>query len=279
MTTSNSSHPLDDALALVPATGAPGQFTGRTTTPYWNMVGPYGGITAATLLRAVMQHPERLGEPITLTVNYAGAVAEGPFTLQATVVRATRTTQHWWITLMQPGKDGAAQVATTATAITALRRDTWSASDLPMPQAPPPQDCALAPTNFPVQWVRRYAMRPITGTLPEAWDGREHDSLTRLWLRDEPERALDFVALAALSDAFYPRVWLRRAQQVPAGTVSMTIYFHAGGELLRETGSGWLLAQARGQEFRNGFFDQSAQLWNAAGQMLVTTQQLVYYKE
>ena len=37
--------------------------------------------------------------------------------------------------------------------------------------------------------------------------------------------------------------------------------------------------QARGQEFRNGFFDQTVQLWNEAGTMLATSHQIVYYKE
>ncbi|QXL83531.1 acyl-CoA thioesterase II [Comamonas sp. NLF-1-9] len=272
-----SLHPLDDALALT-AAGAD-TFTGRTTATYWNMVGPFGGVTAATLLQAVMQHPARLGEPLSLTVNYAGAVGEGPFEIRATAVRTTRSTQHWWLQLVQPDKDGQAQVMTTATAITALRRETWSASDLPMPEAPAPEACTQVEQPIPVQWINRYAMRPVSGMPPRQWDGAERDSLTRLWVRDAPERALDFAALAALCDVFYPRIWRRRALQVPAGTVSMTVYFHAGSALLAETGSGWLLAQARGQEYRGGFFDQTAQLWNQAGQMLATTQQIVYYKE
>ncbi|NBO20339.1 MAG: thioesterase family protein, partial [Proteobacteria bacterium] len=43
--------------------------------------------------------------------------------------------------------------------------------------------------------------------------------------------------------------------------------------------AGYLLAQARGQVFRDGFFDQSGYLWNEAGTMLATTHQLVYFKE
>ena len=39
------------------------------------------------------------------------------------------------------------------------------------------------------------------------------------------------------------------------------------------------IGQARGQEFRNGFFDQTVQLWNEAGTMLATSHQIVYYKE
>jgi hypothetical protein len=37
--------------------------------------------------------------------------------------------------------------------------------------------------------------------------------------------------------------------------------------------------QARAQSFFNGFFDQSAELWNAAGRWLATTHQIVYFKE
>ena len=40
-----------------------------------------------------------------------------------------------------------------------------------------------------------------------------------------------------------------------------------------------LLGQAQAQAFRNGFFDQSSQLWNEAGVLLVTTHQIVYYKQ
>jgi len=39
------------------------------------------------------------------------------------------------------------------------------------------------------------------------------------------------------------------------------------------------LAQARGQVFVNGFFDQVAQLWTRSGKLIATSQQLVYYKE
>ena len=90
---------------------------------------------------------------------------------------------------------------------------------------------------------------------------------------------MDFASLAALSDAFFPRLFLRRARFVPVGTVSMTIYFHAQTEQLAQVGSGFILGQAQGQHFQNGFFDQTAQLWSQSGEMLVTTHQTVYYKE
>ena len=281
MTSSSSSsatHPLDEALQLA-SSSDPGQYEGRTHPGYWNMVGPFGGVTAATLLQAVMQHPDRLGEPLSLTVNYAGALAEGPFTVQATPVRTNRSTQHWTLSILQLDAEGAPVVTTTATAVTAVRRETWSVGDVPMPPVQPPAQHQSIPPLGGVEWLNRYEMRPIAGLIPQAWDGSGDHSLTQLWMRDAPPRPLDFCALAALADVFFPRVWLRRARRVPAGTVSITVYFHASTAQLQATGTGYLLGQARGQEFRNGFFDQTAQLWNEAGTLLATSHQIVYYKE
>ena len=121
-------------------------------------------------------------------------------------------------------------------------------------------------------------MRPIRGALPRQWDGQGDTSLSELWLRDDPPRPVDFCSLVALADVFFPRVWLRRAIQVPVGTVSMTVYFHADGEQLRGVGEGHLLAQARGRVYRNGFFDQTGMLWRQDGLALASTHQLVYFK-
>ena len=264
-------------MALQPR--EPGVYTGRTTQAYWNRVGPFGGITAAAVLEAVLKHPQLLGDPISLTVNFAGAVTEGEFTIRANPVRTNRSTQHWMLTLEQPGPDGEMVVATTATVMTALRRETWGVSDVKMPVAPGPENFERAEPIFRAQWLSAYDMRPVSGNFPSVWDDSGDTSLSQLWVRDVPERPLDFVSLAAASDLFFPRIWLRRARRVPIGTVSITTYFHANREQLAQTGSGFLFAQASAQEFRNGFFDQTAQLWNADGLMLATSSQIVYYKE
>jgi acyl-CoA thioesterase len=275
-----TTHPFDTAVSLTPRVGAaPGSFAGASSPAYWNMVGPFGGTTAATALQAVMQHPDRLGEPIALTVNYAAALGPGAFTVQATPVRTNRSTQHWTVALSQPDAAGGDGVVMTATAVTAVRRDTWGVNDTPMPAVAAPADVARLSLKRGVEWVHRYEMRPLAGMIPAVWDGGGTDSLTRLWVRDDPPRPLDFASLAALSDVFFPRVWLRRATPVPVGTVSMTVHFHADSRQLAESGEGFLLGQAQAQAFRNGFFDQTAQLWTESGTLLVTTSQIVYYKE
>ena len=269
-------HPFDQALQLTPTES--GVYTGASASAYWNMVGPFGGTTAATALNAVLQHPALLGEPLSLTVNYAGPVAAGAFTVSATPVRTNRSTQHWIITLSQANAAGVAEVMLTATAVTAARRTTWSAVDAAMPQVPRPDALPSGRLMSTMAWINHYDMRFIRGDLPTEWDGGGDDSLSQLWVRDNPPRALDFCALASLADVFYPRVYLRRALRVPAGTVSMTVYFHASGEQLAQSGTGFLLGQARAQAFSNGFFDQTAQLWSEAGALLAPSHQIVYFK-
>ena len=272
-----TTHVFDQAIALT-ASGD-GCYTGATSPAYANMVGPFGGITAATLLNGVLQHPALLGEPLSLTVNFCAAVADGAFTVSAQPVRTNRSTQHWVLALTQPDAQGDPATVATASVVTAARRQTWSVDDEPMPAVASPAELPPYAVPSPVEWIRRYEMRPLDGAIPHTWDGRTSDSLTRLWMRDAAPRPLDLCGLAALADVFFPRIWLRRATRVPAGTVSMTVYFHAGSAQLAEVGHGWVLGQARAQAFRNGFFDQTALLWNEAGHLLCSSHQVVYYKE
>ncbi len=266
-------HLFDSAVALEPQ--GDGVWQGRTSAAYGNMIGPFGGLTAAQALNAVLLHPQRLGDPVSLTVNFAAALADGPFTVLARPARTNRSTQHWVIEIQQQG-----QAVLTGTACFGLRRDTWSADEQPLPEVPRPADVDQTPGMARVEWFRRYEMRFIEGAMPTEWSGLDQgSSRTRMWVRDNPPRPLDFTSLTALSDVFFPRVWRRRPLPVPIGTVSMTVYFHADAALLQSTGAGYLLGQTQAQAFRNGFFDQSAQLWNEAGELLVTTHQVVYYKE
>jgi hypothetical protein len=286
LTADRVTHAFDQALQLRTLQQDPhgGRYAGHTHAAWANMVGPYGGILAAIAVHGAQQHPAFLGQPLALTVNYAGPAASGAWELQTRLARTNRSTQHWTFELGQTDADGATHVVLTGTLMAGLRRATWGGTDMPMPDVPPPE--ALAPPNDPVTigWRARYELRRADGGLPPQWTYVDNASapavasLDQMWLRDADARPLDFAALAAGCDIFYPRVWQRRGAHTPAGTVSMTVYFHADAHALRAVGADFVLAQARAQEYRGGFFDQTAQLWARDGTMLATTHQLVYYK-
>ncbi|WP_040792601.1 acyl-CoA thioesterase [Nocardia paucivorans] len=265
-------HPFDTATAPVRAEG--GRTFGRTRAEYANMVGPFGGATAATLIRAVQEHPDRFGDPLALTVNFAGPIADGEFEIDAAAVRTNRTNQHWRLELTQDGI-----VTTTATAVFGIRRDTWSDTEQPMPQVPMPDD--LPAHGFPefVNWARNYEMRFVDGAVPETEAAECPDSTSTLWVRDRPLRPLDFPALTAMADIFYPRIFLRRGRYMPAGTISLTVYFHVDADQLALQGADFVLARARSHRFNRGYFDQSGHLWGSDGALLATTHQIVYFKD
>jgi len=88
-------HVFDEAIALSHTGGD--RFDGATHPAWANMVGPFGGITAAQLLQAVLQHPQRLGDPVALTVNFCAAVTDGRFTIvMPHPERVFRTAQLSW---------------------------------------------------------------------------------------------------------------------------------------------------------------------------------------
>ncbi len=271
---SQAIHPFDQALQLQ-AGPDEDHWLGCTSPAYANMVGPFGGITAAQALAGVLNHPRRLGDPVALTVNFTAPVADGAFDLIVRPVRTNRSTQHWTIELRQ----GEA-VALTGTAFTALRRDGWGHDEAAMPAAPaadatPP---ARRRERAPI-WLDRYDLRFVDGELPARFDGQEAGHRSLLWLRDEPPRALDFPALAALADAFFPRLMLRRGRLAAVGSVSITTYFHADAAQLSAVGAACVLGEATAGAFRRGYFDQTARLWSPHSPLLASSHQIVYYKE
>ncbi len=267
-------HPFDEAMALHPL--GEHRWAGATHPAYANMVGPFGGVTAAVLLQAALRHPARLGDPVALTVNFAGPVSDGPFELEARPLRTNRSTQHWTLQLSQDG-----QPCAGGSAVFAQRRSTWGAGEAAPPEGMPPADALpRAPTTGLPAWTQAYDMRHAPGETGFGLDGVEQDhSESRLWVRDHPPRPLDFPALAALADSFFPRVFVRRRRFAAIGTVSLSTYFHADAAQLAALGEAHLLARARAWAFHDGYHDQSGGLWTADGRLLASTHQMVYYRD
>lgn len=272
MTDTTDLHPFDQATALNTEHGL--RAIGQFPHAYANMVGPYGGVIAAMLLNAVLTHPERQGEPVAMTVNFAAPMADAAFDIFPKVSRTNRSTQHWILELCQQDA-----VIATATVFLAVRRDSWSGADVVMPEVPQPDDVPPLDTRGYMSWVQNYQMRIVQGGFDLSGNsGEQADALTRLWVRDHPPRPLDFLSLMAMSDCFFPRVFIRRQERMPAGTVSITTYFHADSDILARQSDREVLAEARGGRYYRNYCNQDAELWSADGELLATTHQVLYFK-
>lgn len=265
-------HPFDLATAL--RHGATCS-TAQASPAYYNMVGPFGGVTAATLLNAVLQHPDRLGTPVSLTVNFLGPLNGEPIELYPTLVRANRSNQHWTVELKQGDS-----LQCNATVVLASRLDTWECDEAEAPNAPDFESLAPLPALPLPPWVNQYDIRFVSGSpfTKDAGPTPQRASESVVWMQDQPPRKLDFLSLAALCDAFFPRLFVRTKRISPIGTVSLTIYFHVREAELSALNAPQVLGHARANRFFGSYFDQTAELYDANRRLLATTTQLVYYK-
>src|SRR6201996_1225012 len=171
-------HLFDEATRV---TAGDSCWRGRTSDDYWAFVGPFGGAPAATILRALIDHPQRSGDPLSLTVNFCAPIAQGDFDLDIRLVKANRSTQHWCVELTQDGGEG----ATLATAVFAERRPSWSHRPAAFPQATPPEQ-TLPFARIAAPWVRQYDFRfvegePKLGGVPQATPASAY---SKLWIGD-----------------------------------------------------------------------------------------------
>ncbi len=241
-------HLFDDATRV---TAGDSHWQGQTSDDYWAFVGPFGGATAATILRALIDHPQRSGDPLALTVNFCAPIAHGAFDLDVRLVKADRSTQHWCVELTQ----GGTEVATLAK------------QTLPYPKVA-------------ASWVKQYDLRFVEGEPGFGGTAKSAppDAYSKLWIGDRVPRKIDALSLMAMSDAFFGRVFHARRELVPFGTVSLTTYFHADAEDLAKEDTSRLLAVADARIFRKSYGDQTGELWSPNGCLLATTTQIAYFK-
>lgn len=267
-------HVFDQATRV---TAGDSQWRGHASPDYWAFIGPFGGITAATMLRAIVEHSQREGDPLSLTVNYCAPIAEGPYDLDVRLIKANRSTQHWSVELTQNGGETAA----FATAVFAVRRPSWSHRVASPPEAPPFDQVRRLPlSTFDLPWIRRYDFRFVEGPLElhAGTPGELASPFSKLWVGDAVPRPLDALSLASMSDAFFARLFHMRHELVPYGTVSLTTYFHVDAEDLIAENASHVLAVVDGNVFHKSYTDQTAALWSPSGKPLTTTQQIAYFK-
>lgn len=267
--TQSPSYTLDRSLALDHFEG--GRWRGATSPDYANRVGPYGGWIAALLMKAILdQKPQ--GEPLSLTVTFLGGCQDGPLDGVCRLLRRSRTNEHWTAEFA----DHTGTLVAHGVATFGLRRPTAPLGG-PTPPAPAPDPAEVKPRpNFGDSgpgFFRSYDYRQFVGRPFRV----NETAASRGWLKDADGRPLDYVSLAAAADAPLPRVFLKSETPTPIATMTMSIYFQATPEAFADAGGGYILIESDMRTGRDGFHDQTAVLWTASGQLLATTEQIVWY--
>lgn len=267
-------HPFDRALALRAV--ADGRYEVSSSAEYWNMNGPFGGLTCATALHAALQHAPASMEPVSLTVNFCAPQKPGLSSLQVREIRRGKWTSHLLVRMR--AEDGTDVV--TATVVCGVREPGFSHQVVTMPTVAPPHELPSMPADPRFAWLQQYDFRFVSGALrlndPQAIGQRNAGSI--LWVRDRIPRPLDRLSLAALCDVFFLRVFHVRQKLALAGTVTLTAQFHASDEDLARQSDRHILGVADASTFTRQFFDQQARLWSDDGTLLATTTQLGWFQ-
>ena len=268
-----AAHLFDDATRV---RAGDSRWIGHTSTDYWAFVGPFGGVTAATMLRALIDHPERSGDPLVPHRQFLRAdrgrrlrprrPPDQGQPLDAALVGRTDAGRNRRRDLCHRGVCGAPSVmvapAGGISASHAVRTDPvrirrWrrrgSGNTI----------CALSRAH------------PKLGGPPHA---EPASALIQSVDRRPDARRIDALSLMAMSDAFFGRIFHVRNELVPFGTVSLTTYFHADAADLMAEDITRVLAVADAKIFHKSFGDQTGELWSPGGRLLATTTQIAYFK-
>lgn len=267
-------HPFDESLKLSPIDD--NTVSGRPPLAYWNMVGPFGGTTAAILLAAVMRRQDRLGEPLVLTVNFCAPLKDRPYEMCARLMRSNKSTQHWHVELTQldpDADDGSTICVAQATVVMGVRRDAWALQAATAPAARPVEQCLPRPGRKDIVWFDRFDMRYVHNPMTEA----SPDAPALTWVADNPPRGLDYLSLTNRCDALFPAIFAHRQKIDPIATVSFNVYFHTSEAELTAIGEAHTLGVSRTNVHHHGFADSEAWMWSG-DRLIATTQQLMWYR-
>jgi acyl-CoA thioesterase len=231
---------------------------------WWVVLGPNGGYLGAIVVRALAADPELGARPLrSITLHYLGPPRQGPAEVHVEPERHGRSVSFMRARLIQGGR-----TKVTATAVFADDRKGLELEQVDAPRVSPPEDTRAlpdAPEGPP--FSREFDYRPAIGTPPF---GGGDEALTGGWLRCRDERALDAAMLVALTDAWFPAVFVMRSEPLAVPTLELTV--HVRGRLPRE--HDWTLGRFRTRLARAGFMEEDAEIFSREGELLAQARQL-----
>jgi acyl-CoA thioesterase len=230
----------------------------------------WGGYALGVMLKSVMSEAARVGSPLSMTVSYLAPLKNAPMTVSTRLLRHGTSLEFWRAEIHQGGDD---HPCAHAQITLAQRRPTRRFGWVEMPTAPAPDK--VDRFHIPVPFLDRFDIRPVEG-----WRADKTDSLTVEWTGMVDGSEIDQIVLAMLADRFMPRhAFIYGPVEARSSTISLTIYFHATADEMAGVGRDFVLTKAEGRSGSDSIFDMTAQIWRRDGVLLITTEQLSWFRE
>jgi hypothetical protein len=247
--------------------GGPERFTAEVD-PGWTVAGrPNGGYLLALVTRAAL---EAVGQPHPLAVSahFLAPAEPGAAELEVRRLRAGGRLSTARVTLAQEGQ-ARLEALVTAGRIDPDAAPGWRRASGPA-GLPPVEACVPARPELP-GGMRANLLDHIDLRIDPAtagWvAGRPGGRLeVRGWVRFSDGRAPDPLALLQVVDALPPSSFdLGLPSWAP--TVELTVYLRG------LPAPGWLACVVTGQLWQGGWFDEEAEVWDSAGNLVAQSRQ------
>jgi acyl-CoA thioesterase len=258
---------FDAAMAL----SGPGPVFGAVLDGRWDgQSSTNGGFLLSLATRAVGE-VLAFPDPIVVSGFYLRPGSPGPAEIRTEVFQAGRTTGFGQASLYRDGKEVLrATAAYTDLDRAALRhaRGTPSYAGGQPPAQPPPERCQVLQRVIvpPITLVDRIEYR--VAELP-SWVTRTPPSGNPVyegWMRFADGREPDLLSLPMFADAVAPaalELGLRRMT-----TVELTVHLRA------RPAPGWLAFRTLTRYLAGGYFEEDAEIWDSAGDLVAQSRQL-----
>jgi acyl-CoA thioesterase len=244
--------------------------TARTDPDFWNQIGPHGGWLAAVAMRAMRDSLPQGFLPRSFNCTFIDHVDPGEFRLKVSSVARKRTLEVREVELSQSGR-----VCVAAQGIFGPDREHPPLAS-GRPEALPPPD-GLDPLAFMSRlalFPGRFDYRLASG----AAFGGQGPSRTMGYVRLKAHHGeLRPEDLLLLADSWFPAFWTQTLHPVPATTVTMSVVFQASAAREVPAG-GFVQVDIASSAVRDGYADETAELWIPGGPLLLKAQQLLWLK-
>jgi acyl-CoA thioesterase len=246
-----------------------GQLHAPMEPEYCAFKGAFGGWTAAHALVAAQSYAPQNLRPISLSIDFLGAIGPGAVVSAPTVVHTTRNVQFVSVQTTQQDLPKA-----KTSVILAQHQHTVQVDAVNMPDCVAAADLpALTFDSGPNTWVSRFEMRAAQGKMLQP----NPQMRSLIWTRLKDTSPNYYASLVALADASFPRIYFHFTQVTPIATVTMSVHFHAQDTGLSDALHTFVLVEATANVAKHGFFDQHVRIWSTTGTLLATSTQLVRY--
>jgi len=279
---------FDEATAVTPLGG--GRYLARPDQRF-ALVAPggatppavNGGVLIATVLRAVLDCSP-LPHPVATSAHFLRVAKLAPAEIEVTWLKTGRTASTARATLVQDGEPVLETTVTTG-AVTASRPDaaagpngsagqaglTWT--DLP-PALPPPEECVELgpwPGTVAADGTQGYGaqIRMLFDPAVVGWRHGEPSGLPEMrgYFGLREDRDPDALTLAVAVDGLPPVVFGLGATGW-APTVELTMHMRM------VPAPGLLRVAARCKHVSGGWFDEEAEVWDSAGNLVAQSRQI-----